>query len=204
VIHVFHGIHTASGSAVVPGLFPYLETINDVVYPDYGFILAVESRRINPVVAGSVRPYIGDGDILLGHSNGCAIIYELVLSGLLPRGMVLINAALRRDFQVPTGMEFVHVYFNAGDELTILAQAGAADGLVDPEWGDCGHAGYSGHDPRVRNFDCANTPGMPCVWGHSAIFEDENLEQWGRFIRDRIEDDCQPVADALNLRVCVP
>ncbi len=199
MIHALHGIHTASGSTVMPALFAYLP--QKVQYPDYGFILAIETRRINPAIAGALLPYIGPEDILIGHSNGCAVIYELLQSGLNPRGVVFINGALRTDFILPTKCQFAHVYFNAGDDITILAMAGAEEGLVDPCWGQLGHSGYSGSDHRVINVDCGNTQKMPVVSGHSEIFCPGKIEAWGPFIGDLIIDAC--AADELNLRICV-
>lgn len=167
----------------VLGLLPYLETIDRVAYVEYGWIAALETRRINPVVVGSIRPYINDGDILVAHSNGCAIAYELVLSGLTPKGLVLINGALIRDIQIPTGIEFVHCYWNPGDIVTIDAMVGADLHFVDPNWGDMGHAGYLGNDPRVFNPDCSKTPGLPQVLGHSAIF----VDPWEAYIAQKIQ-----------------
>src|SRR5208282_1489437 len=152
MIRAFHGIHTASGQSAMTALFPYLG--EPVAWHDYGWIAALESRRINPVVAGSVRPCISPDDVLIGHSNGCAIIYELIQGGSWPRGVVFINGALRPDFILPKSVKWAHVYWNAGDDYVLLATVGAAEGLVDPSWGDLGHTGYTGADPRVTNYNC--------------------------------------------------
>src|SRR5208282_1639889 len=123
------------------------------------------------------------GDILVGHSNGCAIIYDLLLTGVLVKGLVLINGALKRDIQIPTGIDFCHVYWNSGDTITIDAMLGADLSLVDPVWGDMGHAGYLGNDPRVLGVDCGNTAGLPPVSGHSTIFNSTILNAWGPFFQ---------------------
>ena len=49
-----------------------------------------------------------------------------------------------------------------------------------------GHAGYEGADENIVNIDCANTPGLPRVWGHSAIFLPQNLAAWGPHIARRM------------------
>ncbi len=186
IIHVIHGIETEAGSTTVPALFPYLEQFGEIKYPDYGWIGLLESKRLNPVIVGSLRSYVADGDIIVGHSNGCAIAYRLLQTGVLVRALVLINGALIRNIQIPTGVTFVHCYWNSGDTITIEAMLGADLSLVDPNWGDMGHAGYLGADPRVLNVDCGNTLGMPKVSGHSALFDPFNLEAWGPQIADNI------------------
>jgi len=81
-------------------------------------------------------------------------------------------------------VKWVHCYYNEGDDITEVAKAAEEVFLspVDPNWGAMGHGGYLGIDGRVKNFDCAHTPNMPVVNGHSAIFEPANLPAWGAFI----------------------
>ena len=190
-IHVIHGIHTTQGSAAVQELAPYLEQpVYTVAHPNYGYILAAETRRMNPAVVSMLAPYIEGGDVLVGHSNGCAIIYAmldtLINAGKTPRGLVLINGALDRKITLPDDIEWCDVYFNAGDTITEVAKIAAWLGTAPRAWGEMGHAGYAGADPRIKNFDCGNTPGMPKVAGHSALFEPANLPAWGKFIGERI------------------
>jgi len=188
IIHAIHGIETPAGTTTLPDLFPYLEPLGEIRYPDYGWIGLLDSRRLNPLIVGTLRDYIATGDIIVGHSNGCAIAYDLLQTGVLVRGLVLINGALRRDIQIPTGVDFVHCYWNSGDTITVDAQAGSDLGLCDPNWGDMGHAGYLGSDPRVLNVDCGHTTGMPAVSGHSAIFDPPNLAAWGAFIAAKLKE----------------
>lgn len=185
MIHLLHGIHTAAGDPHVPALIPYLPGPHK--FPDYGWIAALETRRINPAVIGTLIPYVEPDDILVGHSNGCAIAYQ-VAEEVPVRGLVFINAALHRNIVLPAWVKFAHVYFNAGDDITQVAefQADMPVPLVDPVWGKMGHAGYSGTDPRVRNFDCGAIKDMPVVIGHSDIFEPEKIKAWGPFIRDEL------------------
>ena len=135
-------------------------------------------------MVGCLHDEIDDDDIIVGHSNGCAIAYDLLMTGVLCRGLVLINGALRRDIQLPTGLDFCHIYYNAGDTITELAAFGAAANLVDQNWGSMGHFGYLGNDPRVLNTDCGNTAGMPVVSGHSAIF---SYPLWEQYIADKVK-----------------
>jgi hypothetical protein len=190
-IHLIHGIHTTPENSNVPGLIPYLKgPVYNVATPNYGYILAAETRRLNPSVVSMLCPYVEGGDVLVGHSNGCAIIYAmldtLINSGNAPRGVVFINAALERQITLPSAIEWADVYFNGGDLATEVASIAAWLGTAPRTWGEMGHAGYLGTDARITNHDCGNTPGMPKVNGHSDLFTPANLPMWGKFIGDRI------------------
>jgi hypothetical protein len=86
---------------------------------------------------------------------------------------------------------WIDVYFNAGDEITEAAKVGAELGIDDPVWGEMGHGGYAPlaggvPDAMILNWDCANTAGMPKVWGHSDFFTPRNLATWGSFLVKRL------------------
>jgi hypothetical protein len=188
-IHLVHGIHNAGLGVACYRLLPFLQGLGlPVAYPDYGFILGLESQRINPAVVGSILPYVEPGDIMVGHSNGCAIISELAARGAPMAGMVFINGALKDNITIPPQIQWAEVFFNNGDDITELAKIAATVYLVDQSWGEMGHHGYAGADPRVTgNWDCGKMPGMPSVDGHSEIFDPTNLAAWGPFIADRIK-----------------
>lgn len=183
-VHLVHGIHTAGSDQPPEALIPYLPV--PVAYPDYGYELALATRVLNPMLEGCIAPYIEASDVLIGHSNGCAIIYDLLLKGVKANGVVFINGALEQIFALPACVQWCDVYYNAGDTITEAARIAAALGLVDLCWGELGHAGYVGTDKRVTNINAANTAGFPSVDGHSAIFSSENLTKWGPFIASRI------------------
>lgn len=190
MIHLLHGIHTG-GPSPIEGLIPYLAPYA-IAYPDYGYILGLETREVNPAVVGTLKPYIANGDILIGHSNGCAISYDLMhkLDHLELGGAIFINAALEQNIVRPGCCPWIDVYYNAGDEITEAAKVGAALGIDDPVWGQMGHAGYDGHDPAIMNFDCGRTTGMSVVSGHSDFFN--HLGDWGQFLVNRLQAHIQP------------
>jgi hypothetical protein len=178
-VHLIHGIHTAGFTPTLAGFLPLLK---DWRYPDYGYIYGLETRTLNPVIVGTLKPYIAPDDVLICHSNGCAIAYDLMQQErMVVAGAIFINAALERDIERPAGCPWIDVYFNSGDEITQAAKIGAALGLTDPVWGEMGHAGYSGRDPLIANIDCGNTPGMPAVSGHSDFGTPEKFAKWGPF-----------------------
>jgi len=190
-VHVVHGILDPVGKAGLLKLVPYLQQAGfDVRVPDYGLITAVETRIANPIIVRTLRPYVEPGDLYIGHSNGCAIGYDLIRGeGARPAGVVFINGALERDIELP-GPMWADVYYNAGDEATVAAVASAALGLSDPVWGDMGHSGYSGSNPNVTNINCGwvgrKYEGLPLVSGHSDIFTDGKVEAWAPYIVNRV------------------
>lgn len=185
-VHLIHGIHT-EGVSPVKGLISYLERYGfEVVYPEYGWIAGLETKRLNPVIVGVLLPYIKPGDILVGHSNGCAISYDLMNAGAPVAASVLINAALEQSITRPSHVGFIDVYYNSGDEITETAKVAEELHLVDPVWGEMGHAGYAGTDPEVYNFNCGAGNGMPVVAGHSDFFTPAKLDVWGTFLANRL------------------
>ena len=182
MIHLIHGIHTG-GPSPIEGLIPYL-TPYKVAYPDYGYILGVETREINPAVVGTLKPYIQPEDVLICHSNGCAIAYDLMSQGVKVAGAIFVNGALNARFDRPPGCGWVDVYWNSGDTITEAAKVGALLGIDDPSWGELGHSGYLGIDPLIANFNCGATPGMVAVSGHSDFFT--KLAAWGPFLVERL------------------
>jgi len=186
-VHVVHGILDPVGSAGLLKLVPYLQQAGlDVRVPDYGLITAAETRIVNPLIVRALRPYVEPGDIYIGHSNGCAIGYDLMTSGAILAGAAFINAALKRNIAIPATM-WADVYCNGGDGATVAAVAAACLGVSDPAWGDMGHAGYNGISPHVTNIDCGLArEGLPAVSGHSDIFTPDKFRLWAPYIVGRI------------------
>ena len=171
VVHLLHGIHTSRSSRRLADLAGVVESASGfkTVYHEYGNILALQTRYLNPIIAERLLPEIGDGDILVGHSNGNAIWLRCLRLGAPASGMVLLNAALDDSIVFPSQLKWAHVYYNKGDEAVPVA-AWAPKILLDPLWGDMGRDGYLGRDARVKNFDCG-APERPPLSGHSAIIE---------------------------------
>jgi hypothetical protein len=186
MIHFIHGIRTEPTSPV-RGLVPYLvEAGLKIAYPDYGFELEFETRIVNPMIVGALLPYIQPGDIGIGHSNGCAILYDLLTAGASFERLVFINGALETNFLLPPTLKSLDVFFNSGDTITEAAAIAEKLGWVDKVWGELGHAGYHGKDPRVTNIDCGITKDMPVVSGHSDFFSPLKLKEWAPFLAKRI------------------
>jgi pimeloyl-ACP methyl ester carboxylesterase len=194
-VHFVHGILDPVGTAGLLKLVPFFQQAGfDCRVPDYGLITAVETRIANPIIVRTLKPYIGPDDIYIGHSNGCAIAYDLIRGERVKvAGLVLINAALKRDIELPEPT-WADVYHNAGDEATVAAVAAARLGLADSVWGDMGHSGYEGTNARITNIDCgrsalayaAGVTALPPVSGHSDLFTAGKIEAWGPYILQRV------------------
>jgi len=185
-IHLIHGIHTTEDSPV-KGLIPYLTARGfRVAYPEYGYELAVETRILNPIIEGVIEPYVDLEDILIGHSNGCAIAYHLIQKNLVVGGAVFINGAIEQEIKRPPTCGFIDVYYNPGDQITEVAKVAEEFGIVDEAWGGLGHGGYLGSDPSIKNIDCSKTVGLPVLKEHGDFFSPQNLKSWGPFLADRL------------------
>jgi hypothetical protein len=196
-VHVVHGILDRVGTAGLLNLVPYLQAAGfDCRVPDYGLITAAETRIVNPIIRRTLLPYIEPGDLYVGHSNGCAIGYELVQLGAPLAGLCLINGALKRDITLPAGV-WADCYYNAGDDATVAAVASAKLGISDPVWGDMGHSGPLSDNPLIVGIDAGKSnPGLvvlagvqdfPAISGHGDIFTPPHLAAgWGKYIAGRL------------------
>lgn len=194
-IHLIHGIHTSEGNHTIERLIPYVQEHSgvEVVYHRYGFALALTTGLLNPGRIRKIAESVDDGDVCIGHSNGCAIIYGIMKLRNLS-GAVFINAALDVDVALPNSLlKWVHVYYNSKDEAVPLTEMPVLDWVFDHSWGEMGKYGYKGKpDPRVTNIDCESYTGAFPVRGHSDIFSEKNLPYWGTFIGRRIWHELNP------------
>jgi hypothetical protein len=179
-VHLIHGIHTG-GPSWIEGFIPYLGPLA-CVYPDYGWIAGLETRIVNPIIVGCLKPYIAPTDVLICHSNGCALAYDLMNAGVKMAGAVFINAALKQKIVRPPTVGWIDVYYNKGDEITEAAKVAADLNITDTVWGEMGHAGYVGDDPKITNTDCGAMPGPHALSGHSDMGTPAKFAWWGPWV----------------------
>ena len=173
--------------AVTTSLFkPLFEAAGvRVFYPDYGWIYGVGTGLFNPHIVGTIATYIDPDDVLICHSNGCAIAYEIMQTRKPMAGAVFINAALDPRIIRPDTVGWIDVHYNAGDDATVAAKFANDLGLVDKDWGEAGHVGYIGSDPLVRTFNDGSPPSaLPPLSGHSDWFTPAKFALWGPWKRD--------------------
>lgn len=181
--HLVHGIRTRVNDPMVKELIPYLAAVGATVfYPDYGYESGFETRHVNPFIVDAILPYVQPGDLYIGHSNGCAIGYDLANRGAHFGGMIFINAALEAHIVRPAHIPWIDIYYNDGDTITEAAAIAEHLGIADAVWGEMGHAGYIGNDPNITSFNCGSTGDMPVVSGHSDLFTASKVTAWAPYI----------------------
>lgn len=182
MIHLIHGIHPSQKGGTVAKLVPYLmQRGYKIMVHEYGLALAITARFLNGRRAKKIGKSVKYGDIIVGHSNGCAIAH-LIQQERFVSGIIMINPALEEDAEF-NKVNWVHVYHNKGDNAVHWSEL-----LVAHPWGEMGRTGYIGFDSRVVNFDGKAIKTLPRLDGHSAFFDEANIGPWSSFMMDRMED----------------
>lgn len=181
VVHLIHGFNEdhENQSPAIAMLAPLLEREGHrVMVHDYGQLHLLETTA-NDNLARLIYSSVRDGDVLVGFSNGAAIIAELEDMMVRVPNIVLIQPALRNDWVPNAYCNEVTVFWNPGDKATIAGKwyrrlvnlmpwnwgAGAH------KWGAMGHTGYVGNDSRYTQFNTADHG----VRGHSDWADPANV-----------------------------
>ena len=169
--YLIHGIKTQDAERSTISFLQYLLTGFRTKIVDYGYVPAIAAPIIsllNRCVVKKLADQIRPRQILIGHSNGCAVAYAL--SNKMPvHGLVLINPALDCDVKFNSGLKFVHVYWSKKDRVTWLSKF-----VPFSQWGSMGTEGYTGDDPRVKQWEMDVT--------HTDIGSAEIALKWGPLI----------------------
>lgn len=172
--YLIHGFNVSDhGRSTVRRMEPYLrESGYGPQVVGYGWLGMIGVRIQNPRIAKTIAESVQEGDIGVGHSNGCTILALAADAGAPFTGLILINPALPVHRHFAHGLKWVHVYYSTGD----LAVAAAMALRILPwnwggqQWGDMGRRGYTGSDKRVQSFNTGDHR-------HSDIFA--KLDLWG-------------------------
>lgn len=208
-IWLIHGVNVSDGGAESIGrLSPHIA--GNVVSVDYGWTGIITLRCTNRAVVADLMRKVKPGDVLIGHSNGALICWELA-QRLKDRlgAVVVINPAMRRDSRWPDGLP-VLCLANSTDWVVQLGRmwSRAVDvsytGIVPlmlesaikgsgtlfksafqfkPHgWGAAGRYGFTTNQKSVTNFDTAETWWTVPVRGHSGVFAPGAAWYWGGII----------------------
>jgi hypothetical protein len=179
IAHIVHGFNVSDGGdGTTDKLIPYLARAGiqhrEHNYRFLGLVRGTFQARVcNGAEAEIVRAWTRDGDIGIGHSNGCAILAQAAENGAPFKGLVFLNPALDESCVVNKRVDWVHVYHSSGDWAVWFSKLLR----FRHPWGAMGRVGFTGSDPRYTNIDIS-------PYGHSEIFK--NLHVWGPRIVERI------------------
>lgn len=149
----------------------------------YGHFGLWDVRTKNDNVARQVAEFISNSErpvIVVGHSNGCAIIYlAMKMYGAKPKHCVLINPALKRDIKLPRTCNTIDIWHSPSDKPVRMAKYLLKTKLMP--WGAMGADGISYQDKRVKQFN-KETDYPVSSSSHSDVFSTEKLSFFGPLI----------------------
>jgi len=145
---------------------PYAKAlgIENIIDIDYGYTNSLLSKWRNPsVVKRLLRLIEGyesttDEFIILGHSNGCAIMHQasFELNKIRkPIKYIYINPALDNHLSPANSIKLIHVWCSKDDKVVFWADKlrMLTFGYFTPkQWGEMGNTGYIGPNKRFLNI----------------------------------------------------
>lgn len=165
-VHLVHGIAT-NGDGRIAKLRPALESAGfEVVVHSYGWTWLLSMftlRRRNQEIAADLAQRLSDGDIIVGHSNGCVIAHRAAglctgVDGPRQLGLIYINSALPSYARPPSSVERCHVFYAPSDGAVWWARWARKlwplSWFRETLWGAMGRVGYRGvEDDRIEQTD---------------------------------------------------
>ena len=188
---LLHGFNVRdSGVRTIQKLRPYLTRsgFNDVNAPSYGFVHLFGAAFFNDnfaaLLAGMSEPH----DVLVAHSNGCALAYRAIHHESSQfEHLVFINPALRPCVPIPSKVKSLDVWHSPSDRAVRAARFTSWFTF----WGNMGAVGYRGpKDRRVQNFNKQENFPVSSK-GHSDVFESPALEFFAPRIVQRIKENTE-------------
>lgn len=170
-VYLIHGFNVRDGGAKTTDLLGplYRKAGFRVKELDYGFTGLLRTKMCNRPVAKVLATTLIPGSLIVGHSNGCALIWRMARAGAKFDRAVLINPALDRRKTID-GAASVHVWHSPSDLATHMARL-----IPFSKWGNQGQVGYVGEDERYRNFNEDHIVNKRV--GHSGVFREPELLQ---------------------------
>lgn|SRR5690554_1246042 len=178
---LLHGFNVRDGGKdTVARLEPYLP--GPEILAPYGWVGLLRLRCVNADVIQDLARMVKPGDVVVGHSNGCLIAYELAKRVPLS-AVICINPALRRDARWPEHLRVLCLH-NSKDWVVQLGRMWARltsyGGLYPHGWGAAGRYGFTAGQPNVLNLDTAQNYWPRPAKGHSGLFKDrDTVAFWG-------------------------
>lgn len=145
---------------------------------EYGWILFATARNDGIIhrIMDFVKWYYdltGQRVVMIGHSHGCKLSWEISQKTELVVGLCFTNAALNHDVEFPPHVRFVHNWHAPGDIAVRFSSL-----IPAHPWGRMGAVGYDGPSPQVRNFNMARDFKGKEVTGHTAVYRNPDLRRF--------------------------
>lgn len=185
LVILVHGLGTTMGAGKLKVLREPLEKagfeVQDFVY---GFLSIFNAFRKNNHLSRQLAAKILDGYLagydevhVIGFSNGCSLMEKASTYLNVCHSYTYLAPALRSGDAPESVVRRVNVWFNREDGLVKLATwlRHIPEILLDRvDWGTQGVTGYSGADPRVKNFEIVGY-GLTSFKQHSAFYFNKNI-----------------------------
>jgi len=141
--------------------------------------------------AKRLKAQLKDGDSIVAHSFGCAVVWELLKqlqeekSSLQLKNIYLFNASLERELQFSKdNCHKIFVFYHPGDNLLTLATY-----LPNNIMGDMGKVGYQYKTHNIINIKL-ETPDCNSILQHDCFSQPEYVDYYATFIKkaEKIDD----------------
>lgn len=139
MIYLVHGFNVSDGGKrTIDTMIPHLTKCGHQVKEfDYGWVGLLGVRFGNKKKAKKLADKLKPNDIVIGHSNGCAIIALAMQMGMVVSEAVLIHPALNKNWLPPeNSAPKITVFYSAKDSATWISKI-----LVNHIWGEMGTVG---------------------------------------------------------------
>ena len=199
IVLLVHGFNVFNPEESVGRLRTFFEAEGcRVIMVDYGHTGIIETRLKNPKIAKRIVDITSNipADtpvIVVGHSNGCAIIH---MASQFPSAridlIVYINPALASELSPGIRTGACHVWHSPSDKPVKWAKR--LSRLIPTRWfnarpwGEMGATGYTGYDKSVTNFN-KETDFQVSSKTHSDVFQWDLLPVFGHLIVENILND---------------
>lgn len=166
---LLHGFNVSDGGRQTVG--KWAELFPQPVVLDYGWTGIIKLRWTNAEVVDELVGKVGPDDILVGHSNGGLICWQ-VAQRTPVRAVIVVNPALRRDSEWPDGLPVLCLY-SSKDWVVQLGRwwARLASTWKRHGWGAAGRYGFTAGQPHVCNINMAHRFWPDPVESHSGAFK---------------------------------
>ena len=190
-----HGLNVKTEIGSLRKMIPFFSARGiDVIEFNYGYLWlggAIEkNRELSRLLAHTINEAYDNYDsvVVLGHSNGCAIM-ELATNHFQKcDAYVYLHPAIDSSNSPSDKVRFTQVWFNPDDIVIKLCRYVYPFKWIRKRtgWGDMGVVGYTGNDSNVTNYEI-KTHGLSGIETHRAVFH--RLAIYGSKIVDTILSD---------------